>query len=261
MPMWWKFWNRRARPVDLMFRWRRPRAISFRLGFFLLISVTVHFAAFYVFEVVYPPNKKILPRDGAVWMLPDNNPQVQALLARHAGALGAFRAVGVAVDGDRAGAAALVPFRLSFDSYQPRFEPLPPRSLGKPLEYPDAVPVVLPPVEEPGGDAAQAVARATGPVAIWMSADGKDAVAPWTGPLPTWPGQRHTGASWEFQIACDRHGRVVEAVMAKGTGTGADALVRRQLLGLQVPDAMPRPNGPVPVWLTVNLDFPVAADD
>ena len=87
MATWWKPWNRMGRAVNLIYRWRRPRAISFRLAFFLLISTTIHLTAFYVFEVVYPPNKKLLPRDAAVWVLPENDPRIQALMARHGAVL------------------------------------------------------------------------------------------------------------------------------------------------------------------------------
>ena len=257
MATWWKPWNRMGRAVNLIYRWRRPRAISFRLAFFLLISTTIHLTAFYVFEVVYPPNKKLLPRDAAVWVLPENDPRIQALMARHGAALGGFRAVGMEASG------WAIPFRLSFDNYVPRFEDLPRRELGRPLVYPDAVPAVLPPVENEMGAVAMPVVQAEPASAsmVWRTAAGEESSDAWTGDWPTLPGDGQAGAEWEFQIAYDRHGRVIEVAISKGTAAGADALLRRQLLGRVVPENLPRPKHATPAWATVILTFPFVRHD
>jgi hypothetical protein len=256
MAAWWKFWNRRSRVVELIYRWRRPRAISFRLIFFLLISATLHLAAFYLFEVVYPPGKKNLPRDVGVWMLPDDDPRIQAVLSRHAGALGIFRSVDAADDGLDTATMA-VPFRLSYVNHVPDLVALPERTLGGPLEYPDAVPTDLPPVAE-----AITLAPATPPpvpapaTITWKGGGGLEMVVPWSGEVPRIRASGGAPAAWEFQIACDRHGRVIEAVVVNGVEAVADASLRRQLLALTVPDALPRPTGAAPVWLGVVVTLP-----
>ena len=174
---WWRWHGRKRAPVALIFRWRRAHMFSFRLFFFLFASVVMHLAAFYVFEVVYPPNKKDLVRDAAIWLLPMDEPGVRAVLAGHGASLRAFSG---GTGGLVEQAVPVVPLRFSFEEYQPRFEPLAPRELSAPLVFPEAVPVVLPDLEpvmeiEPGEGVAVVATPAQSAPLAWRVPTGETA--------------------------------------------------------------------------------------
>lgn len=236
--------NERRRPIPLVFRWKRPRAISFRLGFFLLLSVAIHLTGFYLFKVVYPPNQKALPRDAEIWQLRPEDPDVLAQLTRKGPALGAFSSAVPFRDGPPA--VELVPMRLSFDGYQPGFEALPPRALNQPLVFPDAVPAALPPVEEvpiAGLPAPAPETRLT-----WEDpASGEHAAMPWTCPEPNLVASE---SLWQARVASS--GQVTEAVPIRSTGGAADAALRRYLLNVIVPEEL-RPVPGVTRWLNLRL--------
>jgi hypothetical protein len=227
--------NERRRPIPLVFRWKRPHAFSFRLAFFLLLSFAIHLTGFYLFKVVYPPNQKSLPRDAEVWQLRADDPDVLANLARKGSALGAFSGAIPFRDGPPP--VALVPMRLSFDGYQPGFEPLPPRALNEPLVFPDAVPAALPPVEETPM-AGQPLPEREDRL-IWEDpATGQQTEIPWTCP----EANLVTGDSlWQARVAPG--GQLVEAVPVRSTGGAADAALRRHLLNLTAPETHRPPAG------------------
>ena len=228
----------------MIFRWKRPRAVSFRLGFFLLLSLAIHLAGFYLFKVVYPPNQKSLPRDAEIWQLRPDDQEVLANLARQVPALGAFSSAIPFRDGPTA--LDLVPMRLSFDGYQPGFEPLPPRALNQPLVFPEAVPAALPPVEEVPMAGLPAPAR-EGRL-IWEDpATGKETEMPWTCPDPI----LQTGESlWQVHIGSGGHPS--EAVPVRSTGGATDAVLRRHLLNVIAPPEL-RPAAGETRW--INLRF------
>ena len=235
MKNWWARRKERRRPVALIFRWKRPHGLSFRLGFFLVLSLALHIAGFYMFKVVYPPNQKVLPRDAEVWQLPADDPRVLAQLARHGTALGAFSGAIPFRDGPPA--TEIVPMRLSFDGYQPAFEPLPPRRLNQPLVFPDAVPAMLPPGEELAIEGKPI--RTERNLLIWENpANGSSVEMPWTCPEEHAPG---SDALW--QVLVDPAGRVIEAVPVRSPGGQADAGIRRHLLALAAPEPMRPPPG------------------
>lgn len=232
--------NERRRPISLIFRWKRPHSFSFRLVFFFVLSFALHIAGFYLFKVVYPPNQKSLPRDAEVWQLDTNDPEVLAHLARHGPALGAFS--GAVPFRDGPSPSALVPMRLSFDGYQPGFEPLPPRSLNEPLVFPDAVPAALPPIEETPSALLAPVTREDR--VLWEEpATGKQVEVPWTCP----EANLVTGeALWQVRVGANS--QITEAVPIRSTGGAADAALRRYLLQLVVPGEL-RPETGTDRWL------------
>ena len=236
--------NERRRPVPMIFRWKRPRAISFRLGFFLLLSFALHLTGFYLFKVVYPPNRKSLPRDAEIWQLRADDPDVLANLARHGPALGAFSGAIPFREGPPA--VELVPMRLSFDGYQPGFEPLPRRSLNQPLVFPDAVPATLPPVEEVPMAGLPAVAFDSR--ILWEDpATGKQTEMSWTSPEPNLV----TGESlWQVRVVSS--GQVSEAVPIRSIGGVTDAALRRHLLNVIVPEEL-RPVSGATRWLKLRF--------
>lgn len=244
MKNWWARRKERRRPVALIFRWKRPHGFSFRLGFFLLLSFALHVAGFYLFKVVYPPNQKALPRAAEVWQLPADDPRVLAQLARHGTALGAF--AGAIPIRESSPATTLVPLRLSFDGYSPSFVALPPRQLNQPLEFPDAVPALLPPVEElTVQDQSPMAARDS---ILWEDpATGTTAELPWTCPENSKAG---TESVWQARV--DAAGRVIEVVPVRSPGGAADAGMRRHLLTLSAPATLRPPAGGTG-WLLIRL--------
>lgn len=255
----WKSWPARRPRVSLMFRWRRPHGLSFRLVFFLFLSAVFHLAAFYVFKVVYPPNKKSLPRDAGVWWLLESDPQVKALLARHSASLAAFAG---SVPADHGPATEMVGMRLSFDRHEPGFAPPPARKPGESLVFPDAVPALLPPVSVSPDDPIETpppdpVAKVPEKALVWAAPGGVVVEADWIGPSPIAP--IPPGAEWRFQVGVESSGRVKEAVLVQGTGGAADAEVRRQLLGSLVATELPRPKPGELSWFSLRLRLPMNA--
>jgi hypothetical protein len=236
--------NERRRPISLVFRWKRPHAFSFRLGFFLLLSFALHLTGFYLFKVVYPPNQKSLPRDAEIWQLDTADPSVLANLSRHGPALGAFSGAIPFREGPPA--VELVPMRLSFDGYQPAFEPLPQRSLNQPLVFPEAVPATLPPVEDVPMAGLPAPARA-GRILWEDPATRKQTDMSWNCPEP---GLVSGESLWQARVRAN--GQVAEAVPIRSTGGAADAALRRHLLDVIVPEEL-RPAPGATRWL--NLRF------
>ena len=246
----WMFWRADRPKVNLIFRWRPAHGFSFRLVFFLFLSLACHFAAFYVFKVVYPPNKKNLPRDAGVWLLPMDDPQVKALLARHSASLGAFGAVAPEPEES---AVALVPARLTTEGHQLGFLPLPPSRFAFPLVFPDAADAGLPPVAagETAAPARPADAR-QGAVLQWVDEAGTVRTSSAGIRVSQGTGDEADSSGWVFRVAIDRHGRVKEAALLRGSGDARDALLRRAILALYAPDELPRPAPGTLAWFTLH---------
>lgn len=65
----------------LVFRWRDDAGrAAFRLAVFLILSVAVHLAFFYLVRVIDPPSERILPAEARLLVLHPSNPLVGPLL-------------------------------------------------------------------------------------------------------------------------------------------------------------------------------------
>ena len=245
----WAWWQRKKNMVPLVFRWRKPHGLSFRLGLFLLSSVVIHLAAFYAFEVVYPPNRKDLIRDGTLWLLSSEEPTVRAVLARHEAALQAFSGLG-SQSTQRIG--PKVTLRSTLDRYEPNFMPLPVRSLEQALVFPDAVPKMLPVLsieDTRANNPPESVVR-SGIGMIW--ADGQIDDIPLN--IQTLAGAA-SQEGWLFGVAYGADRRVREAVVLHGPGTDVGGQLRRWVLSLSVPKNLPAARSRALAWTTLRLHF------
>jgi hypothetical protein len=241
-----------APSLPLLFRWRHPHWLSFRLVFLLIFSLFLHLAAFYAFEVVYPPSRKQVSREASLWLLPRGDPAARALLARHGDRLGVFDA--------RAEQGSTIPpspvaMSLSFDNHRPEFRRWP---ADLPSDGP-AFPDVLPPILPPPASFAEAPNRASHNVRAapllaleWRSDTGTArsqvdgaAGASLAGLLQGGPATLHAGFD---------SGRVIRHLLViEGPGGAAAARLRQALAGRRAPGTLPAPPPGGIAWAVVTL--------
>ena len=66
--------------APFIFNWNPPRARSLVLGGFVILSLGIHVAAFYVFQVVYPQTVSLLPAPRRVSLMTASSEQTATLL-------------------------------------------------------------------------------------------------------------------------------------------------------------------------------------
>lgn len=239
---------------SLVFTWRRPHAVSFRLVFLLFCSLFLHVAAFYLVEVVYPPSRKEIIREGVVWLFPAGDGSTRATLARHEKELhhfSGFEAVNGPAD------EAVVSLRLAYENYRPRLRPLPKLGPETRMEFPEAVPAVLPPLApDLPAAVAEPVARESSALGRWMCGAGSEpVVVVMDGVLPASLRRRLRGGEARVHLGYGDRGRVRLAAVVDGPGGLWDQELRRALLGMRVPADLPRPEAGGLTWAVVELTF------
>src|SRR5947209_11244316 len=67
-------------PSPLIFSWAPPRHRAYALIVFLIASITLHAACFYIFQIVYPPTVALLPAPARVSLIsPDDSESIAFL--------------------------------------------------------------------------------------------------------------------------------------------------------------------------------------
>jgi hypothetical protein len=75
---------------DPIFTWKRPGGRRFRLGIFLCAALTLHAFLFYLFQVVYPPSRRLVHQPAGITILSTTDPASKALLNKVVEATPAF---------------------------------------------------------------------------------------------------------------------------------------------------------------------------
>src|SRR5947208_5649398 len=69
-----------AAPSPLIFSWAPPRRRASALIVFLIASITLHAACFYIFQIVYPPTVALLPAPARLNVISPDDADSLALL-------------------------------------------------------------------------------------------------------------------------------------------------------------------------------------
>ena len=110
----------------LTFDWSLKKGRPFWLVFFILLSVFGHAAAFYLFQVVYPPQKRELLRPMEVTVLDPRDPLSRHVLSRIDDRVVAFDArATLEIPGEEM-PSSTVRFHPFFEGYEPSLRELPP---------------------------------------------------------------------------------------------------------------------------------------
>jgi TonB family protein len=67
-------------PGGLLFNWERPRRRKVAIAGFLVASIALHAACFYLFQVVYPPAISLLPPPAQVSIIARTSPEARTFL-------------------------------------------------------------------------------------------------------------------------------------------------------------------------------------
>jgi len=252
------FSRSRSAGVPLIFPWKRPHWWSFRLVFLLIFSLFLHFAAFYLFEVVYPPSRKEILREGMVWLLLPEDQESQALLASHEDQLRVFAGY---PEGAEDGAKSTVSLRLSYDNYKPLLLSLPSRLPDADLEFPDVFSSGFPPL--PSALPSLPPELSDEPVLVqgrWVVDPAKPAlVDSLDGAFPEDMLDVLRGSSARVHIGYDASRRIRDVGVIQGVGGEWDQALRRSLLALAVPASLPLPrvrnDSTERAWAVLTVEF------
>ena len=225
----------RAAQGGLTFDWGRGAGgRPVWLVFFVLVSVIGHAACFYLFQVVYPPQKRELLRPVEVTVLDPSDPLTSDVLRRiddrvvAFDARGSLGALGVPADLNE------VNFHPFFENYEPALRDLPPAESETPTLF-AAGRLYLPP---PTGAVSPEVPEKASPVPemkpvikLRWGARVRKVVRPfvWKPDPPVARPQDSEVAV--FYIGVDRTGRIVHSLPEQSAGTEMDGALHRALRG------------------------------
>jgi len=218
------FVNVRGERGDLTFDWKRSGRRPFWLLFFILLSSVGHAACFYLFRVVYPPQKRELISAAEVIILNSSDPLTRRVLNRIDDRVVALDSRG-APESSGAMTASGTRFRPFFEGYQPKLRELPRFEL-------DARPPLFPPGSlflpsiDPGHRKSPSKVSATPfkPVASIRWVAGKRQILRGFEWLPLAEVQRPAENDESlFYIGVDRLGQVVHALPEQSAGALMDA--------------------------------------
>jgi len=246
-------WKSSSPRVPLIFPGRRPAAVSFRLFFLVILSLALHVAAFYVFEVAYPESRKELAKEAGMLLLRANDPEAQAVLARHEERLRVFSGF----DHPPPHTLPRIGMRLGFENHEPRlmpmildppeadpgiftFRPFPPVASASPGN-PSPAPGQIPNEETVG----KPVARIEWSAAGQTFAEARER----KGDIP------QTGLRSVWHAAIDSDGIVRHLILLDGDASATGIGLRQLLLGGAAPPGLPRPDEGAMEWVRLVVVF------
>ena len=218
----------------LTFDWKGRHRRPFWLLFFLVTSLVFHVSGFYLFQVVYPPQKRELLHPVEVILLDPADPLTSEVLSRIDDRVVAFDARGsLEVPGDLR-VASEVRFQPSFEGYRPALRELPPVEGDLPrLFRPGAIYLPRP----DGFHAAPPEAVAPEPpirplLAIrWVDAE-REVVRDFVWPAESPESRPADSDHAVFHIGIDPGGRVIHTLPERSAGEEMDAAIVRALRGM-----------------------------
>lgn len=208
----------------LTFDWKRSGRRPFWLLFFILLSIVGHAACFYLFRVVYPPQKRELVSAVEVTILDPSDPATRRVLARIDDRVVALDSRGIpeslaAITGSG------TRFRPFFEGYQPELRELPRFELESRIPFFPSGNLFLPPIDSANRELPSKVPAAPfKPVAsIRWVASIRQVLRDfeWT-PVATVQRPVENDEAL-FYIGIDRFGKVVHAIPEKSAGALMDA--------------------------------------